>query len=76
MIFLCNKNNKVLLIYCSFSFFFFLKDQKLKKLALTLKLLTVLSFNSNVFWYFCLLVKIPLHCINLQRQGKPETLEP
>ena len=42
--------NKVLLIYCSFSsFFFFLKDKKLKKLAVTLKLFTVLSLNSNVF---------------------------
>ena len=29
--------------------FFFLKDKKLKKLAVTLKLLTVLSLNSNVF---------------------------
>ena len=41
--------NKVLLIYCSFSFFLLLKDKKLKKLAVALKLLTVLSLNSSVF---------------------------
>ena len=41
--------NKVLLIYCSFSFFLFLKDKKLKKLAVALKLLAVLSLNSSVF---------------------------
>ena len=41
--------NKVLLIYCSFSFFLFLKDKKLKKLAVALKLLAVLSLNSVVF---------------------------
>ena len=41
--------NKVLLIYCSFSFSLLLKDKKLKKLAVALKLLTVLSLNSSVF---------------------------
>ena len=30
-------------------FFFFLKDMKLKKLAVALKFVTVLSLNSNVF---------------------------
>ena len=40
-----------------------------------LYLLTVLSLNSNVFCYFYLLVKTPLHCINLQREGATLNLE-
>ena len=32
-----------------FFFCFFLKDKKLKKLAVALKFLTVLNLNSNVF---------------------------
>ena len=52
--FLCSilvyNKNEVLQIYCSFSiFFFFLIDNKLIKLAVALKFLTVLSLNSNVF---------------------------
>ena len=46
-IFLQSNKNKVLLIFCSFSFFF-LKDKKLNKLAVALKLLAVISLNSNV----------------------------
>ena len=52
--------------------FFFFKEKKLKKSLLVLKFLyfrTVLSLNSNVFCYFYFLVKTPLHCINLQREG-------
>ena len=48
-------------------FYFFLKDMKLKELAVALKFLTVLSLNSNVFCLFYLLVKIPF--LNLQREG-------
>ena len=52
--------------------FLFFKDKKLKKLVVALKFLyflAVLSLNSNVFCWFYLLVKTPLHCINLQREG-------
>ena len=48
-------------------FYFFLKDMKLKELAVALKFLTVLSLNSKVFCLFYLLVKIPF--LNLQREG-------
>ena len=44
-IFVWSNKNKVLLICCSF----FLKNKKLNKLAVALKLLTILSLNSNVF---------------------------
>ena len=49
-IFAWSNKSEVLLIYCSFSFF--LKDKKLKKLAVALKFLyflTDLSLNSNAF---------------------------
>ena len=67
-IFAKSNKNKVLLISRSFSFSF-LEDKKLKKLAVALTLLIVLSLKSNIFYSFCLLVKICLHCINLQSQG-------
>ena len=41
-VFVQSNKNKLLLIYCSFSFFF-LKDKILKKLTVALKLLIVLS---------------------------------
>ena len=44
--FCVSSKNKVLLIYCSFYLFIYLKDNKLKKLAVALKFLTVLSLNS------------------------------
>ena len=50
--------------------FLHFKDKKLKKLVVALKLLyflTVLSSSSNVFCWFYLLVKTPLHYINLQK---------
>ena len=71
-IFVKSNKNEVLLIYCSFSFFFLLKDKILKKLAAVFKFLyflTILSLNFDAFCWFYLLVKIPLHCINLQREG-------
>ena len=48
-IFVKSNKNKVFLIYCSSSSFFFLKENKLKRFAVALKLLTVSSLNSNVF---------------------------
>ena len=49
-IFVLSSKNKVLLIYSAFIYLFiYLKDNKLKKLAVALKFLTVLSLNSNVF---------------------------
>ena len=51
-------DNYVLLIYCSFSFFFW-EDKKLKKLAEALKFpyfFTALRLNSNLFYYCFLLV--------------------
>ena len=68
IIFLC----RVIKIKRSINWFFFLFSINwffLKKLAVALTLVTALSLNSNVFCWFCLLVKIPLHCVNLQRQG-------
>ena len=48
-IFVKSNKNKVFLIYCSSSAFFFLKENKLKRLAVAFKLLTVSSLSSNVF---------------------------
>ena len=77
-IFVLSNKNEVLLIYCSFSFF--QKDKRLKKLTVALKFLyflAVLNLNSNLFWQFYLLVKIPLHCITSKRRNhaKPENLD-
>ena len=54
-IFAQSNKNEVLEIYCSFSIIIiiiiiiFWEDMKLKKLAVALKFVTVLSLNSNVF---------------------------
>ena len=42
-------NMKFYRFIAAFLFFFVLKDKKLKKLAVALKFLTVLSLNSSVF---------------------------
>ena len=55
--------------FCRFiAAFHFLKDKKLKKLVVALSFLTSLSLTSNVFCSLYLLVKTPLHCVNLQRE--------
>ena len=48
-IFVKGNKNKVLVIYWSF-YFYFLEDKKLKKLAVALTLLIVLSLKSNIFY--------------------------
>ena len=48
-IFVRSKKNEVLQIYCSFSIFICLKDKKLRKLAVALTFLTVLSLSLHVF---------------------------
>ena len=57
---------------------FFLKDEKLKKLAVALKFLTVLSLNFNVFLLILFACKDPSSLYkssNRRNHLKPENLE-
>ena len=70
--FLQSNSKEVSKIYCSFSF---VKRSEIKETSSfgssfqVRHLFTVLSLNSDGFCQFYFLVKTPLHCTNLQREG-------